>query len=236
MTDPVSITIVYVVYAGPFLVMGVTILALWRRTARAGVLSSFLLLAAFALTHGLADAADGYLRVVGTSPLEPGTLQVVRLVLLAVSFVALLVFGVMLLASGPRDAKVTLGLGVVAIVGLAGALVAMYLREPTIETVTHLDGDVRRLLAFPGSLLATLGLVRLAVRSRAVGLEWFARYALLAAVGLAVYGVLAGLLVTGYPVPNTLLGLPVQVHRMAAAVLIAIGSVNMLISLRSGSE
>ena len=175
MTDPVTIAVVYVVYAGSFLVMGATILALWRRTARAGVLSSFLLLAAFALSHGLADAVDGYLRVIGTSPLEPGTLQALRLVLLAVSFVALLVFGVMLLASGPRDAKVTLGLGMVAVIGLAGALVSMYLRQPTIQTVTHLDADVRHLLALPGSLLASLGLVRLAVRSRAVGLQFFQR-------------------------------------------------------------
>ncbi|MBA4370402.1 MAG: hypothetical protein C0418_02350 [Coriobacteriaceae bacterium] len=236
MNELSTVAIVYVVYAASFLVMAVALVVLWRRTARAGVLASFLLLAAFALAHGVADAIDGYLRVIGSSPMVPGTLQAARLVLLAVSFLILLVFGVTLLISEPRHARVTLWLGVIAVVGLAGTLVSMYLNRPSIATITAIDAGVRHLIAFPGSLVAGVGLARLAVRSRRVGLEWFARYALLAAVGLIVYGVLAGLLTTGYPEPRTLLGLPIQVHRMAAAVLIAIGSVNMLLSLRSGSE
>jgi signal transduction histidine kinase len=200
----VNWVILYFVYGQVFFVMGLVTGLQWRRQSQLELARSLPWLAAFGLAHGLNEW--GYIFV----PLQALLLSdaAVRwmvmghLLLLAISFFFLLQFGVELLL--PPDARhrwLRIGPGLVLLLwGGAVLLRIAFWHDPQNVLVALGDAWSRYLLAFPGAVLAHLGLIRQARHMREMNLSRIARYLIGAAVAFSVYALVGGLMVPTAPV------------------------------------
>lgn len=224
----VRLIIIFVIYGGAFLVMAGVLWSGIERTARVGIASHLNILIIFALVHGVSDLIDAVLRIPGVPASPTGPVAAARLVLLALSFLALLWFGLSVLIEDRRAFRALVLLGSLLSVGLAAGLAALFAEGAAIGTVQAAERTARLLLGLPGGLLSAVGFLKVARRGAVLGLARCSRGAMVAAFGMAVYAILAGAVATGYPSAVLVLGLPIQLHRMAAAVTITVGCVIML--------
>jgi len=196
--------ILYFVYGQVFFVTGLVTGLQWRRRSELELARPLPWLAAFGIAHGLNEW--GYIFV----PLQALYLDdsVVRLMvvshllLLAVSFFFLFQFGVeLMLPALPRQrwlralpATVLLGWG-------AAVFLRTTLVHDSLDSLVAIgDGWSRYLLAFPGAILAHLGLLRQARQMRDRDLLPIARYLRGAAVAFSVYALVGGIIVPTAPV------------------------------------
>jgi hypothetical protein len=219
---------VYTVYAGAFFVMAITIMAFTERTARLGAAAKMPLLAAFALTHGVSDAVDLALRLPDATSSATGGLAAVRIFFLVVSFLLLIAFGASMLIDDKKTLRIVGSVGSVAALGVIAALVAVYAEGITEGSIAAFERAARIWLGLPGGLLAAGGLMVVSRKCAILGLSGCGRGSQTAAAGMLAYAILAGAIATGYPGPHLLLGLPIQVFRMIAAVVLTTGCVMLL--------
>ncbi len=219
---------IFLIYGGAFLVMAGALWAGIERTAKLGIASHLGILIVFGVTHGLSDLVDAVLRVPGIPADPTGPLAAVRLTLLALSFLALLWFGLSVLIEDRASFRSFVYLGLIASVALAAGLAALFAEEASLGSVQGAERAARLLLGLPGGLLSAVAFGKVAARSRLLGLERCFAGASVAAVGMAAYAVLAGGVATGYPDVVRVLGLPVQMHRMMGAITITAGCMMML--------
>lgn len=227
---------VFIIYGGSFLVMA---WVLWRhiqRTSRAGVTSRLNFLALFALTHGVSDLLDAVLRFPGVDPDPSGPIAIVRLTLLVVSFLFLLLFGLVVIVDDSGLQKMIVGFGMLAVAGMVAGLTALFLADSTAGSFAATEKATRLLVGLPGAALSAVAFIKIGRICTRLGLHHCANGAKLAAFGMAAYGILAGGVATGYPNAVMVVGLPIQLHRMAAAVVLTIGCVWMLQKLEYDRE
>jgi len=204
-----------------------------RKRSRLAVAGHLGWLAGYGITHAFNEWGNVFIPMQATY-LSPGTITLLRGVqigLLALSYLLLFQFGI-LTAAVPSPWRWLLRLlplimiVIWLIVFLSGGVGADALRLARAEVWT------RRLLAFPGALLAGWGMLRQAETVETFPLHRIARHFRLAAVLLGVYAVLAGLVVPAedvlaaqWPGPLTVvdfLGIPIPVLRSIAALGIAV--------------
>ena len=230
-----ALFVIQAIYGVSFLVMAGFLFLQWERTAKLGVAGRFILLALFAFTHGASDMAAAALRLPHVD--EGATsLAAIRLLLLIVSFLFLLQFGLSLLVDDRQLYRGILGFGALAVLALISGLVVVYASSP--EAVRAVERLSRQLIGVPGAMLAALGLMRISARCGRLKLKGCSRDSLWAAGAMAVYGFLAGgILYSPGPVrpgttlrPNVfeILGLPIQFYRMLAAVTLLIACLRFL--------
>ncbi len=227
---------VFIIYGGSFLVMAWVLWQHIRRTAGVGVTSRLNFLALFALTHGLSDLMDAALRFPGVDPDPSGPAAVIRLTLLVVSFLFLLLFGLVVTVDDVGLQRVIIGFGTLAVAGMVAGLAALFLADSTADSFAATEKATRLLVGLPGAALSAVALVRISRICSRLGLHHCATGARVAAFGMAAYGILAGGVATGYPQAVMVLGLPIQLHRMAAAVVLTVGCVWMLQKLEYDRE
>ncbi len=237
-----NMTLIYFIYGLAFFSMGLTLLFETRRSplvAEAGVLRP---LVVFGFLHGghewlemFLDKSDWFIFI------HPLALAWGRVALLAVSFLALLIFGLFMLRpfdlfrSGAQgDGRRPKPLWWQRWVGLsayvAGVMVIALLLYPThADRLTHIDATIRYLLALPGAALAGVALWKQAALARRRGLVWMGRALRMAGVSFLLYGLTQAVVPPLHDAPNLWLntvsfaavfGFPVQLLRAAAAVLI----------------
>jgi hypothetical protein len=223
-----NLVTVFFVYGLSFLVMFGMILWWRRETARFEMMEGFLLLANFGLWHGLTEWADMLRLIVTSPPAFVQTLAVVKLTLLAVSFVYLFLFGLHIVTA----AKPEIRLGMAAYGSPLVAAVYGVILYFTLQDLRLGEGVVRITLALPGAGMAGLGLIRLSRTLLKLGLSGPSRDALVAAAGFFCYAVFAGLLFRTDGQPVLLLGIPVQMYRAACAILISVFVVRILAFFR----
>lgn len=253
--------ILYFVYGQVFFIMGLVTGLQWRRRSRLELARSLPWLAAFGLLHSLVEwgyifipmeaghlygdsalAGFGILNYIlvplqGRYDLPPVVvlMVVIHLLLLALSFFCLFQFGVELRLS-PAAASRRRWLRAVPGVALALWLAAIALwaflgDAPLNVLVATADGWSRYFMAFPGAILAFLGLLRQARQVRGMGLTRIADFLSGAAIGFAFYGAVGGLIVpvAGYFPANTLnyellnrtIQVPAPVFRSLCGIAIA---------------
>ena len=227
--------LVYFVYGLAFFAMGI---AMWLEAGRSPALAEARMLrplAIFGLLHGTHEWLESYLlQAVFLGVTSPAWLSVVRLALLAASFIFLFLYAVqMLLLVSPRDLRLRILrfsiFGIYAIIILASALHA--LQTAALPISDFLDALARYLLAVPAAFLAAMAL---RAQARAAGQEFraqLARSLTLAAIGFGVYA-LAQLFVRPLEMfPAQVLnadafriwvGFPIQLIRTLMAILITI--------------
>jgi signal transduction histidine kinase len=202
--------ILYFVYGQVFFITGLVTGLQWRRRSQLEIARTLPWLAAFGIAHGLNEwgyifipfqalyLADSVVRVMLIS----------QLLLLAVSFFFLFQFGVeLLLPVLPRQRWLRSVPLIVLFLWALAVLLRMVLKQDPLSVLVAIgDGWSRYFLAFPGAILAHLGLLRQARSVREMGLPKIARYLVGTAMAFSVYALVGGLIVPTSPVfPETLL-------------------------------
>jgi signal transduction histidine kinase len=231
--------IVLFIYGLTFFVMGMAVFLQSRRHSRLRLARDLYWLAAFGVLHGIHEWGAMFIPIQAayTPHVFIDLLQTVQVILLALSFVCLLMFGAVTLERRYPWLK-KLVIIVTTIWGVSFWL-AFYIL-PTVEK-WQLLSDVwgRYLLGLPGSLLAAYGL-RYQAQANIVPLNIGHIYQTLriAGGGLLLYAFLGGTVVpstTFFPA-NTLnyalfedaIGIPVQVFRSLTGLLLAVTIIRAL--------
>lgn len=227
------------VYGQTFFIMGLAIFLQSRRHSRLRLARDLRWLAAFGILHGLHEWGDifipiqtNYLPLVYTQ-----LLSVLQIVLLALSFTCLLIFGsVALDRKWSRARQIVVAVVVVWVVLFWTSLYA----APNLEQGQHLASTwARYLLGLPGSLLAAYALrYQAEVDVKPLGVGNIYRTLRVAGFALVAYAFVGGLIVSGdgfFPA-NTLnrqavealIGVPIEVFRSLAGLILAVSMIRTL--------
>jgi hypothetical protein len=217
---------IYFIYGVSFLTMAYLIFQGIRKGTSLVLVTTFQMLAAFGLTHGIREMIDWVSFILATNghP-EIAWLKFLSDAFLIVSFVILLQFAVNLLSyRSERKTAYRLIPGVL----VAAGIVAM------VATRTYDSGQVglcvRRSFGFGGALFSGIAFCKLAVAMRAIGNTQIEGGLVLGALGFFAYAVFGGLVVT------TVAGQPVQVFRTLCAFTIAVASALILDIFREAEQ
>lgn len=244
LTDVLGINwiILFFIYGQVFFLTGLVTGLQWRRSSALELARALPWLAAFGVAHGLHEW--GYIFI----PLQAIYLQeavvrlmvIAHLLLLAVSFFFLFQFGVELtLPRWPGHAWLrTVPAVALLLWGGAVALRGVIAGDNLTVLFAIGDGWSRYLLALPGALLASVGLLRQARRVETLDLEGISVWLRRAAAAFVVYALFGGLIVPTAPIfPANVLNydllsrtiqIPAQVFRSLCGLGIAIFVVRSL--------
>ncbi len=226
------IILIYFFYGLAFFSMGLLVMIEGGRSSDARLRRALRPLAAFGLVHAATEWIEMIeaVALLGGSAI-PNWLFILRLAMLAFSFLSLAAFGSYLLVVSRTAWRlillVPLGLEAVWVIGLI--LLKGHFAVPVLWDVA--DVWTRYSLAIPAALLAAVGLIIQQRVFRKARLVAFGRDALWAAVAFGWYGLVGQLFVRATPLPpsnlinqdlfSNLFGIPVQLFRAALAVLAA---------------
>jgi signal transduction histidine kinase len=197
-------------------------------------------LAAFGLIHGGHEWLEMFEKL-GLFPgtgIDPLAWHAIRIGILALSFLALSAFGSSLLAPTDRARSRSLVVPIAQAVVWGLLVLVVARRYPGLEAWVVADILTRHVLAIPGALLACGGLLIQQRAFRQAGMAQFGRDSLYAAVALAIYGLVGQLFTRPGPFfPASVLnqdlflsvfGLPVQLLRAVAAIVVAMSVTRFL--------
>jgi signal transduction histidine kinase len=231
-----NIVFVYFLYGLAFFAVGLVVILESARASEFRFARGLPALAAFGLLHGVHEwfemfqifAAHEAGRAAGTPE------EVVRIALLAVSFLCLMAFGVRLLPDADRHPNLTAWrMAGIAGVYLAGVMLIGWRWRPSpADWLAAADVLARYSLGVPSALLACWALLRERRDFHARGMSGYGQDLLWAALAFFVYGAFSQLFSRAsllYPSQflNTalflrLFGLPIQLLRSVAAIAIAV--------------
>lgn len=231
--------IVLFVYGLTFFVMGFAVFLQSRRHSRLRLARDLYWLAAFGILHGVHEWGAMFIPIQAsyTPRVFVDLLQTIQIILLALSFVCLMMFGaVMLERRHPWLKKFVI---ITALVWSAGFWLAFYV-QPTIAS-WHTSSDIwaRYLLGLPGSLLAAYGL-RYRAKTDIAPLNIRHIYQTLCFAGgaLLAYAFFGGIIVPraeffpasllNYRLFEDGLGIPVQVLRSFTGMILAVTIIRAL--------
>ncbi len=239
---------IFFIYGLAFYSLG---LALWVESGRASRLRfarSMRLLSAFGLLHGIHEWMDMVNCSCDTINLMlPAWFDWLRLIMLVVSFIALIAFGEHLLYSkSERPVQWNFVFGLLLFYAISSVLVQRVYGLDDSNWQVAMDALARYLLAIPGVLLASLALWRqrpVFLKSKladfVVWLNW-------SVVGLLLYGVVGQIFTPHSPIfPANLInsgtffdvfGFPVQLFRAVIACVIAVCLMQVLRALEVESQ
>lgn len=233
--SPGDLVPVFFFYGLSFFALGLAVALEVARATPGRLRSGFGLLAAFGLIHGAHEWMEMF-QILGILPLAVQDWRVIRVAVLAISFLALAGFGAALWhsAEGSRRSRLLVP-GALLLIWTIGLLILSGLEAMAGQRWAVADVWTRYALAIPASLLAALGLVRL---RRALPMPQLGRDSLLAAVAFVAYGVVGQLFTQPSPLPPStrindqlfleLTGFPVQLLRAVAALVIAMAVIGVM--------
>ncbi len=231
-----NIVFVYFLYGLAFFAVGLVVILESARASEFRFARALPALAAFGILHGVHEWFEMFqIFAAHEGGRAPGTPEeVVRIALLAVSFLCLMAFGIRLLPDADRSPALTLWRVVgIAAVYLAGVLfIGWRWRPAPADWLAAAEVLARYSLGIPSALLACWALLRERRDFHARGMSGYGQDLLWAALAFFVYGAVSQLFSRAsmlYPsqVLNTALflrvfGLPIQLLRSLAAVAIAV--------------
>jgi len=236
-----NMVVVFFFYGLAFFCMGFAVWMEMGRFSEVRRTKALLFLAAFGMLHGFHEWTEVYSQVIELTGTDAVTLllwEAFRVVLLAVSFLMLLLFGLrFIFADGqsPDNGRSSTFLWAAAITALwlFNVIAVLWINSPCgNECVTAVDVLIRYFLAIPAALLAAwaMELQRRSFLSR--GMTACAKDMHRAAFALLLYGVVGQLFTkSSFLFPSTfingdlfqqLFGVPVQFFRATLAIAIAV--------------
>lgn len=237
-----NIVFVFFLYGLAFFVLGIALALASRRTSEFRFVQAIRPLAAFGIAHGIhewlemfqkiATLTQGYVPVVSH--------EILRLVILATSFLMLSAFGVMLLSSGRKEHRrvYLLVSGLVGLWLLSVWVIKIVLEPSPDETIALADVLARYSMGIPGALIACWALMTQQRTFREHGMPRFGRDLVWCATALLMYGVIGQAFVreTSLAPSNVLnstnflqwFGIPVQLFRGTMASILALFMVRAL--------
>ena len=238
-----AIIAIFFFYGLAFYSLGLALLVESGRASELGFARSMRLLAGFGLLHGYHEWFDMFERGMELyyGRAFPLWLVWLRLAVLGGSFVALLAFGEHLLQRDGAATTWRITLGAIGVYALASVLVRLAYDLDDRAWAQATDVLARYILGVPGATLACWALWKQRSIFRKRGMGRFVQGLTLAALALALYGVV-GQVFTGESVvfPSNVLnaalfrrvtGFPVQLFRAAMATLLAFSMIRVLRAL-----
>lgn len=232
-----GMVLIYFVYGLAFFTMGIALsLEIGRppRLAERGVVRP---LAIFGLLHGIHEWYEIILlQGVWIGMPFPEEIAWFRVGWLAISFVPLVVFGLLVLHTQHASARIYIITGG-SLVGLYFVFLGLTLHYYPQEIITRADALARYILAFPGGMLAALALLARAKQVLAENRPTLASHFRWAALGFGLYGLTQVFVppISIFPanIINvdlfiSLTGMPVQVVRAGMAILITLNLIRAI--------
>ena len=241
-----EIALVFFIYGLAFFSMGLLMALEAGRSPMLAGARSLWLLAFFGFVHGIHEWLEMAVRVQGWFGLQPVPgVEWLRLGLLALSFSALMAFGLRVLQSqNEHQARlfISVGVGLIVLFLLLSFVTGLTAQKDSLHYLAHIDAISRYVLAVPGAALAALAMMRQmrpasgsgGRQSWAAGKPGLRLDFSLAAAGFALYAVtqlfVAPLDFFPANTINSLAfmnatGFPIQVVRAVLAVAITLGLV-----------
>jgi signal transduction histidine kinase len=231
-----TLLIVFFIYGLAFFCLGLTLALEIVRSPNTAEVRVLWPLAIFGLIHGAHEWFESYLiqaEAVGT--IIPGWFSWLRVTLLILSFVSLVVYGV--LSFQQREYSPLLGMrwGLTLLgIYLAGIITSAILayRSTPIPWVDFLDVLSRYVIAAPGAFFAALAFRGSAVLAKRAGLHRFSAALRVSMIGFLVYGLVQFIPHSLQMFPASIIntdtfratfGFPVQILRALGAVVITMG-------------
>lgn len=227
---------VFFFYGLAFFVMGLALALASRRTSEFRFARAIVPLAVFGILHGIHEWVEMFQKVGSlTTGYTPGvTDEILRLLLLVASFMALMAFGLILLSPERlRPRLVVVALIAMLLVWLASVMVTSIALRSTVEqTLAQADVLARYSLGIPAALMGAWALMAQQRTFREYDMPQFGRDLVWVTTALLLYGVVGQffvretLIVPSNLVNSTLFlqlfGVPVQLFRGAMAAIMAI--------------
>lgn len=224
--------IVLFVYGLTFFVMGFAVFLQSRRHSRLRLARDLYWLAAFGILHGVHEWGTMFIPIQAsyTPRVLIDLLQTIQVVLLALSFICLLMFGVVTLER--RHPWLKKFIIIAAVIWGVGFWLAFYFQPTIVSWHTSSNVWARYLLGLPGSLLAAYGLRYQAQTSIApLNIRYIYQTLRFAGGALLAYAFFGGLIVPpadffpanilNYGLFEDGLGIPVQVLRSFTGLILA---------------
>jgi signal transduction histidine kinase len=240
-----TLIIIFFLYGLAFYSMGLALFVESGRASELGFARSMRLLAGFGILHGIhewLDMTEQGVIVYHQQPLYTW-LMWLKLAIMVTSFLALLLFGEQLLAQTQAGRKSNWRLTIGAALWYAVSCIVIRASYPLNETtwIQAADALARYILGIPSGLLACWALWRQRQAFRERGMELFVRDLTIAALSLALYGVVGQFFTEPSAVfPSTiinsdlflrLLGIPIQLFRGLVAGIVAVAMIRVLRAL-----
>lgn len=235
-----NISLVFFFYGLAFFSMGLAVLLEISHSSELDFAQALKPLAAFGLVHGAHEWFEMMLIVHNllTGQVEDIWVYYVRLIMLAVSFFLLVVFGIrLILGPGKKRVKLILLL-TIALLWYLGLVFVLNKPLPTREQLIAADVYTRYALAIPGAALTAWGLILQSMTFKKMGMGRFSLDLTIAAVAFALYGGIGQLFVSqsdlfpsSYLNSNLFLnifGFPIQAFRALMAIVAAIFIIHSL--------
>jgi two-component system, OmpR family, phosphate regulon sensor histidine kinase PhoR len=209
---------IYFIYGVSFLAMAVLVIAGITRATSYTLVSSFWLLAAFGLTHGITEIVDWIRFIEQTSSYSANVgLLYTSKIFLIFSFVLLLQFGINVLTYKNSQSKRPRAIPTILVVVYFAALYFF-----KISDISQAGLIARYSFGFIGAALSAISLIPLINTMKPLGNKKLNRGLIILAVGLAAYAICGGLIV------SPIFGFPIQLFRAICAFSIAVASVSIL--------
>ncbi len=190
--------LLYMIYGLAFFTLGVAILSRDTRLSELGIARILWLLAVFGIIHGIHEWLELLEQL--NPDLQSAGFSLFLLIVVSTSFLFLLYFGLFLniitlygdhaLKTTPRIVKIFVGIAALALI-----LLAIYLDISSQE-----DLNVRRMVAFPGGILAGVGLIAYSRTVRTFSAK-VARNFILAGGFMIAYAILTGIISSSVVIP-----------------------------------
>lgn len=214
-----NLDIVFFFYGLSFAVMAIAILVQPRRKSIFRLADVIWILAGFGITHGINEWLDMFAIIKWP---HSNLFNLIRLVILAISFIFLYEFGRRLISLETKEVLNKWSTVILCFLVLVGILV--FKQEPSIW--------LRYLLCLPGGILSAFGFMRYYQRNKTIlAPTKVQRYFFIAAFSIGIYSVVGGIVVPQANFPpssiiNTasflrLFGMPVQLFRTFCAIFLA---------------
>jgi len=230
--EPSSYVLIFFFYGLAFFSMGLAILLERGHGSNARLRMALAPLAAFGLIHGSHEWLEMFDRLEILPWAIPGhnAWELVRIVLLATSFLSLSLFGASLLDRiRPQPRLRWIDSLALSVLWLLGILVLLRRLDVTLTFWDAADVWSRYMLAIPAALLAAAGLIAQRREFERTGLGQFGFDCLMAALAFAIYGLIGQAFPRASVVPpstiinsdlfQSVVGFPVQLLRAGMAIM-----------------
>jgi signal transduction histidine kinase len=225
-----NIVVVFFFYGLAFFVMGLALLLASRLPSAFRFSVAIVPLALFGFLHAAHEWVEMFQKIAAlTSGYTPAVAEeLVRLVLLVLSFVALLVFGLVLLMPAASRWRLTATIGAMLLLWLAGALlITVQYALDAADAIAVADGLARYVLGIPAAILGAWALMAQQRTFREHNMPQFGRDLVWSAAALLLYGGVGQMFVRETVLAPTHLlssanfllwfGIPVQLFRAVMA-------------------
>jgi signal transduction histidine kinase len=235
-----NISLVFFFYGLAFFSMGLAVLLEISHSSQLDFAQALKPLAAFGLVHGAHEWFEMILIVHNllTGHVEAIWVYYVRLVMLAVSFFLLVIFGIRLILGPGRKRLKLILLLTIALLWYLGLVFVLNKPLPTREQLIAADVYTRYALAIPGAALTAWGLILQSNTFKKMGMGRFSLDLTIAAIAFALYGGIGQLFVSQSNIfPSGVLnsslflnffGFPIQAFRAVMAIVAAIFIIHSL--------